>query len=161
MHVREALVSGIGAGVAMAVATWLAKQVAPCTDMPMIWGTMLLPAGYEAWLLGLVIDLIVAAAIGLLYALAFEHVTHHAGAWSGVLVSLIHSVVAGIALGLLARVHPRIPEAIPAPGWFALGYGIWGLIALFAVHAVYGAFVGATYGAVDLQRRGVSRSAPA
>lgn len=161
MRVREALISGVGAGVAMTAATWLAERVAPCTNMPMVWGTMLLPASYEAWLLGLVIHLIVAAAVGVLYALAFEHVTHRAGAWTGVLVSLIHSLIAGIALGLLPRVHPRIPQAIPAPGWFGLGYGIWGLIVLFAVHAVYGAFVGATYRAVDYQSHGVSRRAPA
>jgi hypothetical protein len=161
MRVREALVSGIGAGIAMTLATWLAGRVAPCTDMPMIWGTMLLPAGDEAWLLGLVIHLLVAALVGLVYAFAFEHVTHGASAWTGVLFSLAHSLVAGIALGLLPRVHPRIPQAMPEPGWLALGYGVWGLVVLIAVHAVYGAFVGATYGTVRQPARNVSRRAAA
>jgi hypothetical protein len=161
MRVKDALVWGIGAGVAMTVATWLAELVAPCADMPLIWGTMFLPASSAALLVGLLILLLVAAAIGILYALAFEYVTHHSGVWTGVLLSLVHSLVIGFALGLLPRVHPRIPEAIPAPGWFALGYGIWGLVVLFAAHAVYGAFLGATYRAPYRQPRSVSRGAPA
>lgn len=160
MRVREALVCGIGAGIAMTLATWVAGRVAPCTDMAMIWGTMLLPAGYEAWLLGLVIHLLVAAIVGVLYAWSFEHVTHHAGVWTGVAFSLVHSLIAGLALGFLPRVHPRIPQAMPAPGWFGLGYGIWGLVVLIVAHAIYGAFVGATYGAVHQRAyRASSRAA--
>lgn len=157
MRVREALISGIGAGVAMTLGTWLLERVSPCADMLMIWGTMLLPASYEAWLLGLIIHLIASAAVGVVYVWGFEHVTRHAGAWTGVVFSLAHSLFAGIGLGLLPTVHPRIPQAMPAPGWFALGYGAWGLLALVLVHASFGAFVGATYGTVLRASHGAPR----
>lgn len=160
MRARDAFLIGIGGGIVMIAATWLARFVAACADVSMLWGTVFLPASPDAWLVGALIQLLISGAVAVLYAWGFEHVTHHAGAWTGVRFSLVHSLVAGIALGLVVLVHhPRVPEAMPAPGWFALHYGAWGLIVLVLAHAVYGAFVGAAYEPARAQARHVPRSA--
>jgi hypothetical protein len=159
MRAKEAFVIGIGGGIAMIAATWLARFVAACTDVPMLWGTMFLPASPEAWLLGALIQLLILGVAGLLYAWAFEHLTQHAGALTGVLFSLVHSLIGGIALGLVVRVHPRVPEAMPAPGWWALHYGAWGFIVLVLAHAVYGAVVGAAYEPAGARAHRAPRSA--
>lgn len=91
------------------------------------------------------IHLIVSGVIGVIYAAAFETITHRAGAALGVAFSLVHSVLAGIIVGILPAVHPRIPEAIPAPGFFMSAMGVMGVIGLFVLHAIYGAIVGAMY----------------
>jgi hypothetical protein len=45
-----------------------------------------------------------------------------------------------------------IPERMPAPGAFMVNLGVIGIIAEFALHAVYGAIVGGLYGPVVRQR---------
>lgn len=151
MRAGQAFGAGVVGGIAMSIAMWLARMMGMHVDISMTWGTMFLPAGSAAWILGFVIHLIVSGLFALGYAWAFENITHHAGAWTGVLFSLVHTVIAGIFLGFLPMMHPRIPEAMPAPGWFMSNQGAMGVIGLFVLHAIYGAVVGAMYHPVHLR----------
>jgi hypothetical protein len=148
MSVGKAFGAGMIGGVAMAILMWMARALTAgmSMDLSMVLGTMFLPAGAAAWVLGSIMHLVVSGLIALVYAWGFEHVTHRAGALVGLAFSVIHSIGTGVFTGLVPMLHPRIPEAMPAPGYFLLRMGVMGVTALFAVHFVYGAIVGAVYG---------------
>ncbi len=98
---------------------------------------------------GFVMHLMISGLIALVYAWGFEHVTHRATAGIGVGFSLIHSVIAGLFMGMVPAMHPLIQSGqMPAPGYFMANKGGMYIIALFVMHAVYGAIVGAMYGPV-------------
>lgn len=113
-------------------------------NVEMIWGTMFLPNSGGAWLLGLIIHLMVSGIAGLIYAAAFEFITYRASAALGAAFSLVHSVIAGVSIGMLPAIHPRIPEAVPAPGVFMSAMGLTGVVGLFVLHAIYGAIGGSS-----------------
>lgn len=159
MRTGQAFVAGVVGGVTMTVLQWLVRTFMGMTvNIEMIWGTMFLPNSGGAWLLGFVIHLLVSGVIGLIYALAFELVTHRAGAGLGAGFSLVHSVFAGLFMGVLPAMHPRIPEAVPAPGFFMSAMGVVGIVVLLLIHAAYGAVVGALYHPVQYRAHHRHRS---
>jgi hypothetical protein len=70
----------------------------------------------------------------------------------GAAFGLAHAVIAGLGMGIVPAIHPMIPERMPAPGAFMANLGAIGIVAEFALHAVYGAIVGAMYGPVIGER---------
>lgn len=146
MRAGQAFTAGVTGGIAMSILQWMARTfMGMPVNIAMIWGTMVLPRGTGAWILGFIVHLIVSGLIGLVYAWAFETITHHAGVWTGVLFALVHAVIAGVFMGMVPMIHPRIPEAMPAPGWFMSNSGMMGVIGMFMLHMVYGGIVGAMY----------------
>lgn len=152
MNIRRAFLAGVVGGAVMAV---LAK-VGP-VNLEMLLGTFLLPRGVAAWVLGLVLHLLVSGAIAMLYALAFERVTHHASAALGVAFSLVHILIGGAALAAIPALHPLVPEQVRAPGVFMSSVGFGGVLLFVIEHVVYGAIVGQLYGHVAHPREGVPR----
>lgn len=152
MRAGQAFTAGVTGGIVMSILQWMARTfMGMPVNISMIWGTMFLPKGPGAWVLGFIIHLIVSGLIALVYAWAFENITHHAGVWTGVLFSLVHAVIAGLFMGMLPAMHPRIPEAMPAPGWFMSNSGMMGVIGMFVLHMVYGGIVGAMYHPVAVE----------
>lgn len=150
MNAGRAFVAGMIGGAAMSAMMWVGRSVMGLeANLSMMLGTMVVqPPGGVAWVAGFVMHLMISGAIALLYAWGFEHVTHRAGAGTGALFSLLHSLVAGVTMGMMPAMHPLIDERMPAPGMFLANYGTGHVIALFVMHAVYGAIVGAMYGTV-------------
>lgn len=109
-------------------------------------GTMVADPGTTAWIIGFVMHLMISGLIALIYAWGFEHVTHRAGWAVGAGFSLIHSVIAGMAMGMIPLIHPRMPNPVMPPGFFMANLGTIGPVIVFMFHAVYGAIVGAIYG---------------
>ena len=84
---------------------------------------MVLPPGTAAFIAGLLIHLVVSGLIELMYAWGFEHVTHRAGWLAGVAFAVIHTLIAGLFMGMLPMMHPRMPEPMPPPGFFMANLG--------------------------------------
>ncbi|WP_157070181.1 hypothetical protein [Sandaracinus amylolyticus] len=143
MNIRRAFLAGVLGGVVMAV---LGKVVP--VQLETILGTFFLPRGVGAWVLGLVLHLLISGAIALLYGLGFERITHRATAGIGVVFSILHVVIGGLAFGALPAIHPLIPEQIRAPGAFMSSIGFGGVLLFVIEHIVYGAIVGQLYGRV-------------
>jgi hypothetical protein len=150
MKAGKAFLAGVIGAIAMSVILWIARNwMGIPAHMEMMLGTMVVPnAALTAWLVGFGIHLLIGGVLALVYAWAFEHITHRAGWLVGVGFGLIHAVIAGLGNLLIPAIHPMIPERMPAPGAFMANLGIIGIVAEFALHAVYGAIVGGLYGPV-------------
>ena len=114
-------------------------------SLEMMLGTMVLQPGTGAFALGMMMHLIISGLIALVYAWAFEHVTHRANALIGAGFGVIHGVIGGMVMGMVPMMHPLIPEMMPAPGAFMSSTGMMGVVAEIVLHIIYGAVVGAVY----------------
>ncbi|MGI8510332.1 MAG: DUF6789 family protein [Gemmatimonadaceae bacterium] len=150
MKTGKAFGAGVVGGIVMVILMWMARTfMGMHMDLSMMEGTLFLPMGPTAWIVGFIMHLIISGLIGLLYAWGFENVTHRSGAVVGMGFGVIHAVLAGLFMGMVPAMHPRIPEMMPAPGFFLSNMGMMGIIALFVLHLVYGAIVGGMYGPVE------------
>jgi hypothetical protein len=154
MKTGKAFLAGVIGAVAMSAILWIARNwMGIPAHMEMMLGTMVVPnAALTAWLVGFAIHLLIGGVLALVYAWAFEHVTHRSGWLVGVGFGLVHAVIAGLGNTMIPAIHPMIPERMPAPGAFMLNLGVIGIVAEFALHAVYGAIVGVLYGPVLRER---------
>lgn len=150
MKKSTAFLAGVLGAAVMSVITWAARNYAEMpVNMELMLGTMLGGPPDEAhWFTGLLVHLINGGIFGLVYGWLFEHVTNHAGWLMGLFFGLVHTIAAGIFLGLVPPMHALIPEVMAAPGFFMANLGAAGVIALFGLHMIFGAIVGAGYGRV-------------
>ena len=133
----------------MSVLSAILRAVHVPISIEMILGTLVgLAPGATAFMVGLAMHLALGGALGLAYCWLFEKVWNHGGAPVGVILAFLHASLIGMAMGLTPSFHPAIPQLLPNPGAFFSNVGVAGVIAFFAIHAVYGAIVGGGYGHV-------------
>ncbi|MGI9091136.1 MAG: hypothetical protein ACR2GG_08545 [Gemmatimonadaceae bacterium] len=150
MKAGKAFWAGVSGGIAMVILMWMARTfMGMHMNLSMMEGTLFLPMGMPAWIIGFIMHLIISGLIGLVYAWGFETVTHRSGAAVGAGFAIIHAIIAGLMFGIVPAIHPRIPEMMPAPGIFLSNMGMMGVLAFFLLHLVYGSIVGALYGPVE------------
>lgn len=147
MKPGKGFVAGMIGGAAMSLVMWMGRMMGMDMNLSMMLGTMFVaPPGATAWIVGFLMHLMISGLIALLYAWGFEHVTHRAGWLMGVAFSLIHSIGAGLFMGIVPAMHPLIRSGqMPAPGFFLANKGAMYVVMLFVMHAIYGAIVGALY----------------
>lgn len=149
MNAGRAFVAGVIGGAVMSALMWMARTIMGMpANLEMMLGTMVTDPGTTAWLIGFVMHLMISGAIALIYAWGFEHVTHRAGWLVGAGFGIIHAIIAGMVMGMMPMMHPRMPNPISPPGAFLSNLGTMGIVAEFVLHVIYGAVVGAIYGAV-------------
>ena len=149
MKSSKAFWAGVLGALMMVIVMWMGRTTMGMTmSLAMMLGTMFLTMGSRAWILGLFMHLAIGGVIGLVYALAFERLTHKADVWTGVALGFINALLAGLVMGILPAIHPRIPESMPAPGYFLWSMGMSGVVVLVLAHLLYGAIVGGMYGPV-------------
>lgn len=140
---------GVIGGAAVTVLLTLGRMVGIPANIGMMLGTVTgLAPTPGTWLLGFVMHLVISGLIGLVYAAVFEYVLHQSGSAAGLGVAIIHSIVAGLFMGLVPIINPAIPAILPAPGLFLSNLGGAGVVLFFVVHLIYGWIVGAWYGPV-------------
>jgi hypothetical protein len=149
MKVFKAIFAGIVGGLFMTGIGWVARAGGLDFNAEMMLGTMLgYPVGQDAWVIGLGVHMVISIFVALLYAAGFEAVAHRAGPAAGFSFSVVHTVLAGLALIALPTIHPLITEQMPAPGAFMVNMGA-PLVGVFIVeHVMFGILVGAVYGTV-------------
>jgi hypothetical protein len=109
---------------------------------------------------GVVLYLLIAGLIACLYAVGFRHVTQRANWAIGLLFSLVHLGMTGLAMDALGDIHalmirpplPLLRGHLLAPGLFAANFGAMTVAGFVALHLVYGALVGAMSQAASRRR---------
>lgn len=151
--VRAFLFGVLGAG-AISVVSVLLRAVGLPINLELYLGTLTgLPPATDSFFVGLVFHLVLGGLFGVLYAFLFEKVMAHGGAATGLLVSVVHAAVIGMALGLTPQFHPLVPQTLPEPGPYFAHFGSLAAIAFFGVHMLFGLIVGHGYGHVTAERQ--------
>lgn len=171
MDATAAVVGGLIGGAAMVGMLYPAMWMMPRQmkmDFLLIVGTMAVPAGPGAYGVGLVVHAIMSAVFGLVHGGLLEAAgvtSAGTGAGLGALFGLGHAAIAGMALGMMPMLHPRMlpeqPKLLPAfaglapgpeerllepPGYFGLNYPLPTTMGFFALHILFGVIVGLVYG---------------
>jgi hypothetical protein len=150
----NAVVAGLAATAVMTAMLYMGFAMGMKMDMPMMLGTMFLPKGPAAWLLGLMMHFAMGVAFLIVYAALFDAFGLEDGlAGWGALFGLVHGVIAGMAMGMMGMMHPRMARAaagggggsIPDPGLFAVHVAAMAPMAVLVMHVIYGAVGGAIY----------------
>lgn len=171
MNVGVAILGGLIGGTAMVGVLYSAIWMLPRQmkmNFLLIVGTMLVPVGASAYAVGLMLHLMMSTAFGLIHGGLIEAIgvtSAGEGAVYGALFGLGHAVIAGVALGMMPLLHPRMrpeqPKLVPAfgagaepeeelldpPGFFGMNYPAMTVRGFFMLHVMFGAIVGLLYGA--------------
>jgi hypothetical protein len=149
MKTSRAFWAGVIGAILITFISAIGRAVGVPVNLEMILGSMVTGTfSPSTWLVGMILHLCIGGLLGLVYALGFERVTHQAGGAAGLLFGTVHTVVAGLALGVLPPIHPAMPEIVRAPGMFMSGYGAAAVLAFLALHLLFGAYLGAAYAPV-------------
>lgn len=157
----DAVLAGLIGGAAMATILYMGIILMPRQmkmNLFMMLGSMVLPVGAGAFLMGAMAHAGMSAAFGLVHAAAFSvlDIDSDQAAW-GLLFGGAHWAVAGMALGMLPLMHPRLRRAgyagdadagglLEAPGFYALNYPMMTALGFLMLHLLFGVVVGALYG---------------
>jgi hypothetical protein len=137
----------LAAGTTATVAMMLASRAAHSPVMDDLQELAATAAGPPHSRLGEVLGFSAQLVNGALFADAYRSAFHVLGiapsARTGAAVGVVHGVAAGVVLAAVPPLHPRVPEAVPAPGAFMRHRGGGSAVMLVALHALYGALVGA------------------
>jgi len=148
MNTGRAFGVGVVGGIVMSIVLAMARLMGIPANLEMMEGTMFMDPGPMAWVMGFIMHLVLSGLIALVYAWGFEHVTHRSGALVGAGFGIVHAVIAGMVMGMMPMIHPRMPSPVMPPGAFMSHLGIMGPIAVFMLHMIYGAIVGRMYAPV-------------
>jgi hypothetical protein len=160
MKVRRAVIVGAVAALVtigiLVLGGWLfGEDLDPCA---LISRVVFRDAGTWTWIGGLVIQIIVGAVAGIVYAAVFEWFAHRAGALVGIVLAVPHVFAAGLGVGLLATNAAYVWPTVP-PGAFMALRGSAAVYVFCLAHLAFGTLVGAGYGRVLHQEpaRGAAR----
>lgn len=147
-----AILAGLSGGAVMAVILYMGIAMMPQQmkmNLFMMLGSMVLPVGVGAFLMGAMVHAGMSVVFGLLHGGVFA-VLDIDSAWAawGLLFGLAHWAVVGMALGMMPMMHPRMRSGeIDEPGFYALRYPPMTAMGFLMLHLVFGVTVGALYGA--------------
>lgn len=147
-----AILAGLIGGAVMAVILYMGIFMLPQQmkmNLFLMLGTMMLPVGAAAIVMGAMVHAVMSGVFGLIYGAVFSAADIDSGwaAW-GLLFGLVHWAAVGMALGMLPLMHPRIRDGeMQAPGFYALSYPPMTAVGFLMLHLVFGVIVGALYGA--------------
>jgi len=147
-----AILAGLIGGTVMAAILYMGIFMLPQQmkmNLFMMLGTMMLPVGAAAIVMGAMIHAVMSVVFGLIHGAVFSaaDIDSAQAAW-GLLFGLVHWAAVGMALGMLPLMHPRIRDGeIEAPGFYALSYPPMTAMGFLMLHLVFGVIVGALYGA--------------
>ncbi len=146
-----AILAGLVGGAVMAIMLYMGILMLPQQmkmNLFMMLGTMMLPVGAAAFVMGAMVHAGMSVAFGLVHGAVFAaaDIDSAEAAW-GLLFGVGHWAIVGMALGMMPLMHPRIRSGeIDAPGFYALGYPPMTAMGFLMLHLVYGVIVGALYG---------------
>ncbi len=147
-----AILAGLVGGAVMAVILYMGFIMMPQQmkmNLFMMLGSMMLPVGAAAFLMGAMVHAGMSVVFGLIHGAVFAaaDIDSAEAAW-GLLFGVAHWAVVGMALGMMPLMHPRMRSGeIDEPGFYALRYPPMTAMGFLMLHLVFGAIVGALYGA--------------
>jgi len=130
----------------MTALMYAGKAMGMPMDMPRLLGLMVVGPEYSVlvYALGLALHLTMGAVFGVLYALNLDMLGLAPTVGWGAFCGLVHGGIAGLMMGAMPNVHPRMGPGQPAPtpGLFGKDLGAMVPAGLVALHVVFGAAVG-------------------
>ena len=147
-----AILAGLIGGGVMAAILYMGNFILPNQmkmNLFMMLGSMMLPVGAAAFVMGTMIHIGMSLVFGLIHGAVFAaaDIDSAEAAW-GLLFGVAHWAVVGMALGMMSMMHPRMRSGeIDEPGFYALRYPPMTAMGFLMLHLVFGAIVGALYGA--------------
>ena len=147
-----AILAGLIGGTVMAVILYMGIIMLPRQmkmNLFMMLGSMMLPVGAAAFVMGAMIHIGMSLVFGLIHGAVFAvaDIDSAEAAW-GLLFGVVHWAVVGMALGMMSMIHTRMRSGeIDEPGFYALRYPPMTATGFLMLHLVFGAIVGALYGA--------------
>lgn len=172
MSVEGAIVGGLIGGAAMIAVLYAMIWMMPeqmKMNLLLILGTMAVPVGAMAYVVGLMMHAMMSVGFGLIHGAilaAFDVDSVGVGIGLGVLFGFGHALVVGMMLGIMPLMHPRMrplqgkllpamagispapgEELLDPPGFFALNYPPLTVVGFLMLHLMFGVIVGAFYGA--------------
>ncbi len=153
MNVGTAVLAGLIATLVMTLMMYLANGMGMVKmDMPLMLGTIVAEPGGTARLIGLGIHLVMGVIFALIYAAVWSGTGIAPSAGTGLLFGAVHGIAAGVMMGAIPVMHPRMSataspggKTVLSPGMFALNYGVMGAAGVIMLHLVYGLVVGLVY----------------
>lgn len=148
MKLGRAITVGILGAILVLVLVWLGGLLAGSDGdlSALAAATVFGTADGVAWVGGLLIQLALGAAAGIVYAALFEWITASAGPWIGIAIGIPQAIVAGVAVGFLPG-QRLIDAGIMPPGGFYEYRGLWCIVAYVVAHVAFGVLMGSAYGA--------------
>jgi hypothetical protein len=163
-----AVIAGFSGGAVMSLMIAMMRKAGKTEmDMALIEGSMFSGDRSTAKGIGTMMHLVVMSAllIGSIYALLFDafDVSEGNAWWVGALFGIVHGIIGGIAMGMMAPTHPRMrggaesdsisrpggPQdgtlMLKKPGAFAKNYGRATPLGVMMTHIAYGLVVGLVY----------------
>ena len=146
-----AILAGLVGGAVMAIMLYMGILMLPQQmkmNLFMMLGSMMLPVGAAAFVMGAMVHAGMSVAFGLLHGAVFAaaDINSAEAAW-GLLFGVVHGGVVGIALGMMPLMHPRMRSGeIDEPGFYALRFPLMTAMGFLMLHLVFGVIVGALYG---------------
>ncbi len=150
MKTGRAFGAGVVGAIVMSIIMAMARAMGMQAQLEMLLGTMIMPPGQGAFWLGMMMHLMMGGIFGLVYAWGFTAI-HRTGWTTGLAFGAVHSIAAGVFMGIIPMMHPRIPP-MQAPGFFMANLGMMGVVAEVMLHLIYGAVVGAIYAGASTPR---------
>ena len=145
MYLSRAFLAGVLGAAVLSLVAFVARALGFPFGFEMLLGSWVTGSvGYVTWLVGLVLHFVIGGLLGVVYAILFRWLGF-AGARVGVLISVVHLMVAGFLLSGIPPLHPTVPEVIAPPGVFMSGLGPLGVALFVIAHIVFGAIVGGAY----------------
>ena len=145
-----AILAGLIGGAVMAIMLYMGILMFPQQmkmNLFMMLGSMMLPVGAAAFVMGAMVHAGMSVAFGLIHGAVFAaaDINSAEAAW-GLLFGVVHWGVVGIALGMMPLMHPRMRSGeIDEPGFYALRFPLMTAMGFLMLHLVFGVIVGALY----------------
>ena len=147
-----AIVAGLIGGGVMIVLLYMGIAMMPGhmrMNLLKLLGTMFLPAGGAAYVLGFMMHSMMSVVFGLLHAAFFTWLDVEAWLLWSLLFGVVHWVVVGMELAMMPMMHRGISKGeIEAPGFFALSAGGMTAMGFLVLHLVFGLLFWVIYGAM-------------
>ncbi len=155
MDVENAIVGGLVGGGVMIALLYMGLLMMPAQmkmNLLLLIGTMVVPVGAAAYVVGLMGHAMMSVAFGIVHGgilEALDVISSGEGLWVGALLGLGHAAVVGVALGMMPMVHPRLRTAsrqgedlLDAPGFFGMNYPLPTVMGFLMLHVLFGVIVG-------------------
>jgi len=155
-----AIVGGLVGTFAMTLVMLLAKRMGMVRmDIARMLGTMFMEDSSAARAAGLMMHFVNGAIFGLIYMAILYAGRFTPSWWVGLLFGFVHWLFFGVFMGMLPAVHPRVAsgtaavsgagagpvsrragraEVLPAPGPFAVQYGLMDALGGALMHLIFG-----------------------
>lgn len=147
MKTVRAVLAGVLGALAMSLAMFLLRLGGVEVNLESLLGSMFEPVDRaSAFMIGILLHLGVGAIAGIVYAGVFEWAVQRSGVMVGLGLGICHGLLAGLMMSGIPAMNPLALGTQSAPGPFLQNLA-FGPFVFLLLHGLFGAVVGAVYGA--------------